>query len=31
MAFRDIAARALAELERSTGTARQAPRIVMEG
>ena len=31
MAFRDIAARALAELERSKGTARQAPRIVMEG
>ena len=30
MAFRDIAARALAELERSKGTARQAPRIVME-
>ena len=31
MAFRDIAARALAELERSKGTTRQAPRIVMEG
>ena len=31
MAFRDIAARTLAELERSKGTTRQAPRIVMEG
>ena len=31
VAFRDIAARTLAELERSKGTARQAPRIVMEG
>jgi ATP-binding protein involved in chromosome partitioning len=30
-AFREIAARALAELERSKGTTRQAPRIVMEG
>jgi ATP-binding protein involved in chromosome partitioning len=31
VAFRDIAARTLAELERSKGTTRQAPRIVMEG
>jgi len=31
VAFREIAARALAELERSKGGARQAPRIVMEG
>ena len=30
-AFREIAARALAELERSKGATRQAPRIVMEG
>jgi ATP-binding protein involved in chromosome partitioning len=30
-AFRDIASRALAELERSKGAARQPPRIVMEG
>jgi ATP-binding protein involved in chromosome partitioning len=29
-AYRDIAARAWAELERSKGDARQAPRIVME-
>jgi ATP-binding protein involved in chromosome partitioning len=29
-AFREIAARALAELERSKGAARQAPRIVVE-
>ena len=30
-AFREIAARALGELERSKGVTRQAPRIVMEG
>jgi ATP-binding protein involved in chromosome partitioning len=29
-AFREIAARAFSELERSQGGARQAPRIVME-
>jgi hypothetical protein len=30
-AFREIAARALEELERNKRGARQAPRIVMEG
>jgi len=29
-AFREIAARALVELERSKGATRQAPRIVVE-
>jgi len=29
-AYREIAARAFSELERSKGAARQAPRIVME-
>jgi ATP-binding protein involved in chromosome partitioning len=31
VAFREIAARALVELERSKGSARAAPKIVMEG
>jgi ATP-binding protein involved in chromosome partitioning len=30
VAFREIAVRALAELDRSKGAARQAPKIVME-
>jgi len=30
-AFREVAARAWAELERDKGGARAAPRIVMEG